>query len=113
VKSEDQGDTEALLSCRHLEMESGESHSGRWWSLQEATSSVGGTVAALLISTLVAYVAVMHHRRKKLPPGPWPWPVVGNLGVLSGLPHRNLQQLAAKHGGLMYLQLGESCALAG
>lgn len=96
-----------MLSCRDLEMKSGEPHSWRWWRLQEATSSVRGTVAALLISTLVAYVAVMHHRRKKLPPGPWPWPVVGNLGVLSGLPHRNLHQLAAKHGGLMYLQLGQ------
>ncbi|XP_024359127.1 flavonoid 3'-monooxygenase [Physcomitrium patens] len=90
-------------------MASAHSHTRRWWS-QEAHGirvSGEGTIATLLISSLVIYVTVVYQRRKKLPPGPWPWPVVGNLAVLAGLPHRNLQNLAAKYGGLMYLQLGQ------
>lgn len=88
----------------------GESHPGRWWCLQDVSGITGATTAALLISTVLVYVVVVHQRRKSFPPGPWPLPILGNLGVLSGLPHRKLHKLAAKYGGLMYLQLGE-CAL--
>ena len=101
---------------KYLEMAVGGSQSGGRWCVLGApaiASSVGGTIAAVLISTLIVYAVVVHQRRKKLPPGPWPWPIVGNLGVLSGLPHRNLQKLAAKHGGLMYLQLGEFLYIGG
>lgn len=84
-------------------MEVGES---RWW-----WPGITVTTAALLvISTLLVYVVVVQLRRKSFPPGPWPLPIFGNLGVLSGLPHRNLHKLAAKYGGLMYLQLGMHCS---
>lgn len=84
-------------------MEVGES---RWW-----WPGITVTTAALLvISTLLVYVVVVQLRRKSFPPGPWPLPIFGNLGVLSGLPHRNLHKLAAKYGGLMYLQLGTHCS---
>ncbi|KAL5769326.1 hypothetical protein ACOSQ2_016109 [Xanthoceras sorbifolium] len=48
---------------------------------------------------------------KKLPPGPWKLPVIGNLhhfiGDSSSLPHHVLRELAKKHGDLMQVQLGK------
>jgi cytochrome P450 len=63
-------------------------------------------VAAVLISVVVLYFHGEALQRRRCPPGPWPWPVVGNFSALGDLPHRNLQKLAAKYGGLMYLRLG-------
>jgi hypothetical protein len=66
---------------------------------------------AALLSTLV--VLQFHRaiqRRRNLPPGPWPWPILGNLPDMGRaskeLPHRYFGALADKFGGLMYLQLG-------
>jgi hypothetical protein len=68
------------------------------------------TVVALVVTSVVLHVAAVYQRRKKLPSGPWPWPIFGNLFLLRGQPYKNLQKLAAKYGGLMYIQLGECCS---
>nr|WNH14548.1 G10H [Betula platyphylla] len=43
---------------------------------------------------------------KKLPPGPKPFPVIGNLLDLGYTPHKSLAKLAKAHGPIMCLKLG-------
>jgi len=43
---------------------------------------------------------------RKLPPGPKPFPVIGNLLDLGDKPHKSLTKLAKVHGPIMCLKLG-------
>ncbi|KAI3412440.1 uncharacterized protein J3R85_017375 [Psidium guajava] len=43
---------------------------------------------------------------RMLPPGPRPWPLVGNLRHLGPMPHRSMAALAKAYGPLLYLRLG-------
>ncbi|KAF2307136.1 hypothetical protein GH714_025034 [Hevea brasiliensis] len=42
----------------------------------------------------------------RLPPGPKPWPLVGNLPHLGPKPHHSMAALAQKYGPLMHLRMG-------
>lgn len=44
---------------------------------------------------------------KKLPPGPKPFPIIGNLLELGDKPHKSLAKLAMTNGPLMSLKLGQ------
>jgi hypothetical protein len=69
-------------------------------------------LAASVLMLLVLLYSIFHGlfsewKSSKLPPGPWPWPIVGNFPhIASALPHRTLRALTNKFGGLMYLKLG-------
>nr|AGO03824.1 flavonoid 3`5`-hydroxylase [Echinops bannaticus] len=72
------------------------------------------TILTLLLYTcitgLVFYVLQLLNLRtphpNRLPPGPTPWPIVGNLPHIGTAPHQSLAALATKYGPLMHLRLG-------
>lgn len=78
--------------------------------LQKMQSSevVVATICVLLLVTLLLiFWSAEAERKRSLPPGPRPWPILGNAPLLgNGLLHRTLHALASKYGGLMYLRLG-------
>ncbi|KAL9413865.1 hypothetical protein AB3S75_042369 [Citrus x aurantiifolia] len=63
-----------------------------------------------LLFTLVWVMAlsfISSGRRKGLPPGPRPYPMIENLLKLGGKPHKSLAKLAKIHGPIMSLRLGQ------
>ncbi|KAM3286279.1 hypothetical protein P3S67_025078 [Capsicum chacoense] len=69
-------------------------------------------LALLLAWTLVQGFTLLlalttNRSRRKLPPGPSPLPIIGNLHLLGDKPHRSLAKLANFHGPIMGLKLGQ------
>ncbi|KAA8520550.1 hypothetical protein F0562_014806 [Nyssa sinensis] len=56
------------------------------------------------------HVLALNSRRKsstaRLPPGPYPFPIIGNIFALGNKPHRSLANLSKTYGPLMSLKLG-------
>lgn len=71
---------------------------------------VGVCLAAL---SLFLFGRVLHRRKLNLPPGPKPWPVIGNLNLIGSLPHQSLHQLSQKYGPLMHLRFGSQPVVVG
>ncbi|KAF8660680.1 hypothetical protein HU200_057506 [Digitaria exilis] len=64
------------------------------------------SVAAVALLQLVKLAL---RPRARLPPGPWKVPVIGSMHhLVNVLPHRKLRDLAAVHGPLMMLRLGQT-----
>ncbi|VVB05533.1 unnamed protein product [Arabis nemorensis] len=62
------------------------------------------TSIAILIS--IAWL-LTKRRRARLPPGPYPWPVIGDMFQLAGSPpHDSLTKLSRLHGPILTLRLG-------
>lgn len=65
--------------------------------------------AVIILATTVAFLlAILLHRRQlcsrkyRLPPGPRPWPLIGNLNVIGQLPHHSLLELSQRYGPILY-----------
>ncbi|XP_061354572.1 geraniol 8-hydroxylase-like [Gastrolobium bilobum] len=69
-------------------------------------------VLILLLTCVVtqAFLSIVVGRNKakyKLPPGPFPLPIIGNLLALGNKPHQSLTKLAKIHGPILALKLGQ------
>lgn len=60
----------------------------------------------ILVVLVVFYKLKSAAKRGKLPPGPWPWPIVGSFRLLGPLPHQSFAKLAKQYGPIFYLRLG-------
>ncbi|XP_009388239.2 trimethyltridecatetraene synthase-like [Musa acuminata AAA Group] len=71
-------------------------------------------LALVLVFTLLAGLYRGGRRHKlNLPPGPRPWPVIGNLNLIGPLPYRSLAAISQKHGPLMHLRFGSFPVVVG
>lgn len=65
----------------------------------------------LLLSLPLVYLIFKSPRN--LPPGPFPWPIIGNILSLGNKPHVSLARLATAHGPLISLRLGTQLLIVG
>ncbi|XP_030445192.2 cytochrome P450 71AU50-like [Syzygium oleosum] len=61
---------------------------------------------ALIAHLLLRALLWKTQGKKRLPPGPRGFPILGNLHLLGQNPHHDLHKLAKKYGPLMHLRLG-------
>ncbi|XP_038051657.1 cytochrome P450 2J6-like isoform X2 [Patiria miniata] len=70
-------------------------------------------VRSLLLGIAVFLVVLWFLRRpRNLPPGPWSWPILGNLPQLTwfgGELHENISKLTARYGNVMRINLPGVC----
>lgn len=67
-------------------------------------------LALILVAALAFFSRIISRKRspEKLPPGPKPWPIIGNMmSILGPLPHRSLHSLSQKYGEIMLIKLGK------
>ncbi|KAI3711325.1 hypothetical protein L2E82_41325 [Cichorium intybus] len=56
--------------------------------------------------TFIYVFSISARRNSRLPPGPYPFPIIGNLLELGDKPHYSLATLSKRYGPLMSLKLG-------
>ncbi|MQM20217.1 hypothetical protein Taro_053236 [Colocasia esculenta] len=72
--------------------------------LQLPTIAIASLLLLLLVPRLLR--CLLSGSRRRLPPGPRGWPVLGNLPHLGPKPHQTLSAMARTYGPLFHLRLG-------
>ncbi|CAD6224858.1 unnamed protein product [Miscanthus lutarioriparius] len=70
----------------------------------------------VVLATVMLLQAIVGRRSRRvynLPPGPKPWPIIGNLNLVGALPHRSIHELSRKYGPLMQLRFGSFPVVVG
>ncbi|CAL1371449.1 unnamed protein product [Linum trigynum] len=62
-------------------------------------------LVVITVSRFLTTSAVSKHRSPPLPPGPKPWPIIGNLPHLGKKAHISLQHFSQLYGALISLRL--------
>ena len=70
------------------------------------TSLSTGSGVVLLIILFLSLIYLRNHFCDNFPPGPWGYPIIGNLKLLQDKPHLHLTYLKEKYGDVYSLQLG-------
>uniref|UniRef100_A0ACD5XTP4 Uncharacterized protein n=1 Tax=Avena sativa TaxID=4498 RepID=A0ACD5XTP4_AVESA len=71
---------------------------------------------AVVLATVLFLATILRRggrRSYRLPPGPKPWPIIGNLNLMGPLPHRSIHALSKRYGPLMYLRFGSFPVVVG
>lgn len=68
--------------------------------------SLSIVLGILFTLTLYERLCCLWMKFKKLPPGPAPLPIIGNLHLLGDQPHQSFARLCRKYGPIMSLKLG-------
>uniref|UniRef100_A0A0E0ESN9 Cytochrome P450 n=1 Tax=Oryza meridionalis TaxID=40149 RepID=A0A0E0ESN9_9ORYZ len=71
---------------------------------------------AILLTTMLFLKTIStrcSRRKYNLPPGPKPWPIIGNLNLIGALPHRSIHELSRRYGPLVYLRFGSFPVVVG
>lgn len=73
-------------------------------------------VTVFLLFASVAYILIIKQisrarKPARLPPGPYPYPLIGNILALGSNPHQSLAALALRYGPVMSLTLGRNTAV--
>jgi typhasterol/6-deoxotyphasterol 2alpha-hydroxylase len=70
-------------------------------------------LAMAIAAVLLRKLKSTSRRVYNLPPGPRPWPVIGNFNLIGALPHRSIHELSKKYGPLMHLRFGSFSVVVG
>lgn len=60
----------------------------------------------LLSISIYTLLNLLSRDRRCLPPGPRPWPIIGNLPHIGTMPHHTMAAMARTYGPLLYLRMG-------
>ncbi|CAK7337213.1 unnamed protein product [Dovyalis caffra] len=67
----------------------------------------------LIFFIILKYISSPSSPSKSLPPGPKPWPIIGNILHMGNQPHLSLAKLAKIHGPIISLRLGIQLLVVG
>ncbi|KAL6536665.1 hypothetical protein OROMI_026246 [Orobanche minor] len=70
-------------------------------------------VLSLTVLSLHLLKKIFYQKKLNPPPGPKPWPVIGNLNLIGPLPHHSLHRLSQKYGPIMLLKFGSAPVVVG